>query len=266
MKRFLTLPSISNVAAGATFTLNMPVGPTYHRVSLSHNLADLDDLQDLEVIINGKTVQKYLNGSQVEAINEFYGRALGTGILSLYFGRPELVELEQQRILALGTADVQTLTIKGKIAAGATYTGGDTAPSIEADAWVSAPEPLGLLVKVRQFPYSSSVAGQVDVDNLPRGPRIAAIHFGKADVNAVEVNMDSRIIVEGTKAKLEQWQKEQGRTPITAGFTHVDFCLEGDLSGALATRTAQDLRFKLDLGAPGLVNMAVEYIDGWDGI
>lgn len=259
MKRMVKLPSLANVAAGQTATLNVPVGRTYDKIQLETNVAPAD-LTNIEVVINGKTIQQYASGLEVDEINGYYGREVGAGFITLYFARPEFAELEQQRITAIGTADVQTFQLRMDIDAAA------VSPSIVAHAVTSPQQPLGLITKVKSFPYNSAVSGEVEVDNIPRGPRIIALHMYKADVNKVTVEGNSTKLVEMSKTLAEQWQQEWGRVPVTAKATHVDFCLDGDISQAMVTQGLQDFRIRMDLGTSGAVRQVVEYLDGFAGI
>jgi hypothetical protein len=189
--------------------------------------------------------------------------------MTLWFVRPELNALEQQRVTGLGTGDragngkISTLQFEIEIDAAAAD------PKITAHAIQSDPAPLGMINKVKRFTYSSATAGQFEIDNIPKGPRLCAIHFVKdaGDVSRVEVEQNSRKIVEGDKPLLQYLQKEAGRTP-QAKYLAVDFTQEGDVYQSIVTdpRQIQDQRFRLTLDTAGQVTVLVEYLDGFAGI
>lgn len=263
MRKTVKLPTIQNVSAGAAATLSVPVRPTYEKFSLVYSGVTLAQIKNIEVSANGKVLQRFESGSQLDFINQFYGRqAAGTNsVLTLYMVRPELVELADQRLTALGTADLQTVTIKFDIDAAA------AAPVVDAYAEVSAPQPLGSIVKVRQFPRTFATSGQQEIDSIPRsGARIAALHLFKDDVSAVEIEANGTTIYEATKTVGEEFQEQFGRSPQTAQATHIDFLLDGDIAQALMTKGLQDLRLKPTLDTIGQVTSVVEYIDGFEGI
>jgi hypothetical protein len=125
-----------------------------------------------------------------------------------------------------------------------------------------APQPLGVFVKVREFPFSSAVAGEVEIDKLPRGAYYAAIHLFKADVSKVEVQANQVKIVDATKTVLQREQKEAtpARAPL-AGATHIDFLTEGDLAQSIKTGDLYDWRIKCELDTAGSVDIITETLD-----
>ncbi len=144
--------------------------------------------------------------------------------------------------------------------------GAATAPTLVAYAVLSEERPLGVITKVRRLPFTFAVAGAVEIDKIPLGPRIIAIHLQKADVNDVELELDSVRVIKQPKLLGEQLQRQRLRVPQTAAYTHVDFCLEGDIMQAMITEGARDFRLRPTLGSAGLVTAIVEYLDGFAGL
>jgi hypothetical protein len=254
------LPSISNVGAGLTGTLNCPIGLTYDRITLELTNVTNAQITNIEVLVNGKVIQTYASGTELQQINDYYGRDNNAGYLTLYFNRPELNNLVQQRMTGLGTRDVQTLSLNFDL------DGDVVSPAVKATAILSEPQPLGLINKVKAFPMSSAVAGAIEISDIPRGPRISAVHFFKADISNLEVEIDGQKVFDSTKALAEVIQKEHGRVPVTASATHFDTMLEGDNGQALVTAGSADLRFRPTLDTSGAVRVVVEYLDGLAGI
>lgn len=263
MRQLKKLPSLTNVGAGQTAVLNCPLRLTYDRILLEYSGTSVTRsmMKNIQVKIDGKPVQIYKDAAELQSINDYYGRADNTGFVSLYFNRPEMDSVGEQRLTGLGTLDVQTLSVEIDIDSGAP---GDFA--LKAHANLSEPQPLGLLTKVKAFPLSSSVSGEIEIDNIVTGPRIMAIHLFKSDINNIEVQVDSQIVYEASKSLGEVLQKEHGRAPVTADCTHVDFMLEGDNAQALITGGVQDFRLRPNLGTSGSVRVVVEYLDGKAGI
>jgi hypothetical protein len=276
------LPSIANVTAGATATLSCPVGKTYNKIMLVYTGTDVarTDFKNINVNINGKSVQTYADGAELDLINDYYGRSDTAGVLTLHFNRPEAHNLLNQRLTGLGTLDVQTLDIAFDIDATAP---GDLA--MEAYAVLSEGMPLGAFVKFKRFPVTYATSGEQEIDNIPKGPNIMAIHLKKADVSNVEVEVDGFKFFEGSKTIIEALQKEaepKARVPQGASCTHVDFMLEGDYQQSLATRypkknpdgsdhplagrNVQDLRIRPTIDTAGALVALVEYLDGFAGI
>lgn len=268
MRQIVRLPSLANVTAGGTATLNMPLGRTYEKLTLTYSGVTRAQLKDIRLMIDGKPVLEYETAEQLASLNKYYGRHDEAGFVTIWFIRPELNALAQQRVTGLGTGKdgvgvVQTLQLEVDIDSEAEN------PVIEARAVQSDPKPLGVMNKLKRFVYSSATAGQFEIDNIPKGPRLAAVHFIKeaGDVSRIEVEQNSRKIVEGSKGLLQYMQKESGRKPQPK-ITAVDWLQEGDLGQAIDTRPGviQDQRFRLTLDTPGAVTVLVEYIDGYNGI
>lgn len=271
MRMTVKLPSLSNVQASSTATLNAPPGRSYDRIIFNYSGVTLAQLKNIRVEVDGKPIQEFKDGVQLIDINKYYQRHDKDGFFTLWFARPEMNSLEHQRLTRLGTGVgsgdnaqgvVQTLQISMDIDAAA------EAPKIEAHAVQSDPSPLGYITKVKQFVMSSATAGNFEIDSIPKGPRILAIHFFKSDVTKVEVEQNSRKITEGSKDLMEFLQRESERAPMTAKATTVDYTMEQDLFNSLETRPdlIRDQRFRLTLASPGEVRVVVEYLDGFAGI
>lgn len=267
MRMTVKLPSLANVAKGSTATLNCPIGRTYDKIIFDHTGVTLAQLKNLRVEVDGKPIQEFKDAKQLVDLNKYYGRHDGAGRFTLWFTRPEMQSLDHQRVTRMGTGHkgvgvVQTLQISMDVDAAA------TSPVITAHAVQSDPSPLGMITKVKQFVFSSATAGSFEVDSIPKGPRMLAVHLFKPDVKRVEVEQNSRKITEGSKELLEYLQREVGRVPMNAQATSIDWTLEQDLYNSLETtpELIRDQRFRLDLDSPGEIRFLVEYLDGYQGI
>ena len=271
--RTIKLPSLTPPAPGAKTSVKLPLGPTYYKVKFTATSASaglaVGAIGQIEVLFNGKTKMKFANLQRLIDINTYYGRTTDSVTASqveftLHFFRAELMDIIYQRLPGIGTQDLQTLHIEIMLDA--------TAPAdiqIVGEAQIDPiPQPVGAFYNVREYPFSSSVAGLVEVDKLVKGPFYAAMHLFKADVDSVivEVNQngDQVKVVDAAKTTLETLQKEaapKARTPITAKATHVDFLLDGDLANALATDGLSDFRVYMELGSAGSMDIVTETLD-----
>lgn len=259
------LSALSNVAAGSTATLELPLGHTYDNITLEYSGVTPAQIKNINVNINGKSVQKFKDATRLNAYNAYWGRRVTSGFLDFHFVRPEMTNLEFRRLFAIGTADVATFDITFDIDSAA------TAPVIKAQAVISPNTPLGLITKVKEFPVSSATAGEKEIDNLPKRARIGAIHlFGKSDIDKVEVEVDSYKTYEATKVQAEKLQQDVGRTPLGSDGTSIDFIREGNPFNAVVLRSekvnVQDFRIRPTLGTAGAFDTVVEYFDQYAGI
>lgn len=273
MIKDLLQPSFSRVGPNNRMTLELTKGPTYYRVHFVITAAaglDVTDIGRIAVMINGNEKIVHKNLQRLIDLNAFYNRAADTVVatrieFSLHFFRMEMADSVFKRVPGLGTLDVSTLHIEVDAVAAAPA---DIA--IKAYAEINPiSEPLGSFVTVREFPGSSTVAGEVEVANLPKGPWYSAIHCAKADISNVKVLVDegggSVVIVDLPKQILERKQKNASpikRVPVTASYTHVDFlALDGNLQDALLTAQLNDFRLKLQLDTSGSYDLIVESYD-----
>ena len=266
MRMLVKMPSLTNVAAGSTATLNCPIGRSYDRIVFEYENVTAEQIKNLRVEVDGKPIQEYKDAAQLTQLNLYYKRKISPvdikkGFFSIWFNRPEMNSLDHQRVTRLGTTGVQTFQISFDLDDDVVN------PVIVAHALQSDASPVGMITKVKQFVFSSATAGQFEIDSIPKGPRILAVHFFKPDVNYVEVEQNSRKIREGSKSLLKWVQEESNRTVATLKTT-VDFTLEADLYHSLETNPQfiKDQRFRLNLETAGEVRVVVEYLDFLAGI
>ncbi len=268
MRKTLKLPSLSRVVAGSKATLDLSTGPTYFNIvfSATGTALAVAHFKRIDVFLDGKVIQTYKNLQRLIDINSFFNRAADTANeFVLHFFRPEMMDIVYRRAPGIGTADVQTFHIEIELDAAA-----PADISIDAHAMIDpVPQPLGSFFKIREYPFSSAVAGLVEIDKLPRGAFYSVIHMFKSDISSVEVELDGVKVVDASKAVLEREQKEaspEKRVPVTASATHIDFTLEGDIAQSVQTDRLQDFRVKMNLDTPGAVDIITETLDTLGGV
>lgn len=275
MKSLKKLPTIANVSAGNTVSINLPVGNTYEQIALYHEGVTPAQLKNITLEVNGRTVSEWPNGERLVSMDKHFNRPQTDGAITFHFNRPELHLLQERRFFGLDTNSSQNITtaiIKMDIDAAA------AAPVLEAFALVSqsvagAPN---YLTKVRRFIVPVSAAGQFDIDNIPRpmGASIGAIHLYMPDtaedgdalcqITKAELLVDNVNWHDLDAVKAAAFQKNYGRVPQTGDAAVIDNILEGDVRHALAlTDTIQDFRLRCIAASTGQVEVMVEYIDTW---
>jgi hypothetical protein len=254
-------PSFSNVQAGSTATLQLPLGLTYHQLYLYFAGVTLSQLKNIRIEVDGKPIKKWANGDRLNAENIHYGRGAATAdTLPIFFTRTELQEINQRRVFALGTADVQTMSLLVDIDPAA------AAPVLKANSVRSASAPMGFITRIHEFKHSSAVSGEVEIDNIPlRGnAAIAAIHIYSADITECSLQIDDSTIWEMTSTGAAKIQEDHGRTPQAASKLTLDFLLEGDFAQAIQLAGVQDFRLKPVLSQAGSMDIVVEYLEEYN--
>lgn len=271
-RKIIRLPSLSRVVAGSKAVLELPIGPTYRRLFFVATAAaglDATDFGRVDVLIDGKVVQTFKDATRMKALNDYYGRAPDVfgatrSEFAIHFERAELADMVYRRAPGIGTADVQTFNVEVQIAAAAPA---DIAMVAYAEI-DPTPQKLGVFFKVREYSFSSAVAGQVEIDKLPKGAWYSALHLFKGDVSSIEVEANQAKAIDATKEILERTQKEASpikRVPQTAAATHIDFITDGDLSQSLRTDLLNDFRIKATLATAGAMDIVAETFDTLQG-
>ncbi|WP_406733424.1 major capsid protein P2 [Vibrio scophthalmi] len=261
-RRLKKLPSLSNIAAGSTGTLELPRGLSYHQIALKYDGVTLPQLKQIRMEVDGKVFQQFKDGTQLDELNKYYGRgAAENGWIILHFARPEFDTLAQQRLFALGTSDISTLTLRIDIDSAA------AAPKLEAYALEAEQEPFGYVTKIKAFPSSFATGGTHEIDNLPTpaGARISAIHLFTDKVTHAELEVNGNIAFQAPKALEDKIQKDAGRTPIASKFT-MDFIKENDFAQSQVLAGIQDFRIRMELSEATAFDIVVEYLDVKNGI
>lgn len=257
MRKIIKLPSVQNCVAGNTATLDCPIGLTYDALFITLTNITLAQLTNIEIRVNGKTIQEFADGEELNALNVYHGRrTFSNGVLPLYFIRPEMTLPIEQRMTALGTADLATLSFHADVAAAC------SSPAMVVRAQLSAAEPMGVITKIRRFPRAAAAAGEFEFANAPKLGRIACVHFKKSDVSNVLIKVDSRETVDASKTVLSEVQAGFGKTAQT-GYTHADYIMNGLIQDSLITRGVQDLSMRPTLDTSGAIAIIVEYLAGY---
>ncbi|MCL1038033.1 major capsid protein P2 [Shewanella submarina] len=280
-RNFVKLPSWSNVAAGNTATLELPLGRTYDKIHIRYSGLSLAQMKHIRVNINGRAIEEFKHGQSLQDENKYYLRNVAANVLDIHFKRDEMKTLGEARAFGLGTSSqpypdpgtgemvnppvIANVTLEIDIDEAAVN------PTLEAYAIQSNPAPIGFITKVKNFPVALN-PGINEVDNIPRPntARIGSLHIlTEQTIEKIEVELDSAKIYELPTSLAEKIQVDHGRSPQANRYT-VDFCLEGDMLQALPMIGSQDFRVRLfaadDTPVSSSATVVVHYFDGLAGI
>jgi hypothetical protein len=263
------LPSISRVVPGSKAVLEVPVkGPTYKKILFVLTGTDLDvsNIGRIDVLFNGNVRQTFKNLQRLIDLNGYYNRSVdsvgATRIeFMLSFFSAQYDNLAYKLATGIGTADLASFNIEMEIASGA-----PADIKMEATAYIDTmPQPIGAFVGFREYGISSSVTGEIETDKLGKqGEVYHALHLAKSDISKVTIEADGIKVIEATKKDLERYQKDaspKARAPVSAGYTHVDFLLDGNAGDVLNTRNVNDLRLKMVFDTVGAAEIIAETLE-----
>ena len=250
------MPSFEGVAPGAPATARLPIGLTYETLLLTYSGVTLAQMNEIRVIGNGKTIQRYTSGTRLDEMNQHHGRAAANGIIAIDFIRYGLRTRQAEEITGLGTGipgpgELTTLSMEIDIDAGA------AAPVFSLKAQQSVARPLGLVRWVREFTYNAPAIGDYEISDIPKGHLFNAVHFNSSDVNSLEIQRDRFSVFKRLKAENDLVQSDGDRVPVAASFVF-DPTENGLGAESLETGSVHDLRFVLDMAAAGAVPVTVE--------
>lgn len=259
--RRLTL--IEGVAPGSTATIRLPIGRTYHQVFLELENITPSQVQNIEVQVNGVTIQKYASGGILNIMRRFDGLPIAENVLTFDFERAGLISMPNRVSTAIGTGvpsqnnapTASVVQIVADIAPGVTN------PRLTAHARTSGPQPLGILRKIREFHYNSPGEGVFEVDNLPRGDVIERIFLDLSNValDSFELEMDGVKLFEGSPELYKHISDSGIRVPQN-GWLIIDTSSDGFGDRLLNAVGSQDFRLRFDCQSAGQIKTIVSYL------
>lgn len=239
------MQSFQGVAAGQTGICQLPVGLTYTNLFINHKRAGVDATEAQMKAELGKVVLRVNGRAVVEAtvtelldIYKYYGYTVQAGVIPLVFARPFERDLGVEDDMALGTADVSTLSVEVEVL------GGATTPTLQAYAEQAESAPLGNFITITPFADSIGGAGVLEKSDLPRGQYgLVALHIASALVTEAQLIANSKVVFEGTPTILKQRDHLRGNAWQT-GYTHLNIAARNRANEALPMNL-QDFRAKL---------------------
>lgn len=275
--RFKTLPNISTITSGQPAQVRLPVGPTYDSIKLILGAtADpgLTGVTNIKVVADGGTFMEFADLGVLDSLNQYHGRDAISGggtvanpyIATIYFRRPEissflnLSEVDAERVTSFRTGNVGTAYVE------LTITGaGGFCTAFSDEVPVNAPEPSGLITRIKRVPTNLAAGAQNILQDFARGDGkagIIAVHIKASDVTAINSFKEGGYLVldSVTKVALQSFQNDNAKVPV-AGYTVVDFCANGNLNELLLIHPRRELLANIQKTAGGATDYYVEVLD-----
>lgn len=268
-RRIEKLPTPQGIGVGQTATLNLPLGPTYHRFDLrlkaaasGGTAADVtaanwgNYIDDIRLIVDGD-VRIEITAEQLVKRAQFFGYSLQTGVLPLFLSMPWARTMGGEDQTAYGTnGGMSSFTLevdfKDNVVIG----------SFRVYAEQSEPMPFGPHLRIQRFAKSFSVIGLEEISDLPRGAyALLGIDVTNTSVGDIEILANNNRVHVSDKAIRESNHKIAKRVKQT-GMTHLDFMPQDRVNEAMPM-ALQDFRVKLDFTtAPGAYDIYMTSIHG----
>lgn len=263
-KRQIQLASWNGIKQNQTGTIDLPIGPRYHSVTLRVKAAGktlTQILSEIRVKINGK-IQRVHTATELDALNTFLGTPYasqnsgGAGnyyYLTLYFAEPWRIVQQIREGLAWSTGGVATFQIETDFNATA-----ESGGALDCTAWAEVDNsfdakgnaaPLGLISKWYRTQVPINGTSQ-QFTGFPKRDAIQQVSFFDANITQVQIKVDNLVIRDIPKGVNDATLVARGMTPIAGRFDIVfdhDDVLGSALPLELNGNKVQDLQFNLTL-------------------
>jgi len=250
-KRRIKARSVSNVAASKTALIDLPVGPRYHYLNISHGHAGTDtiagataNITEIRVIVNDR-VQRVFSGVQLRDLNILNGAtfdcqgkpSLAPGVsFPIFFAEPWRKDSRSQDALAWVSSGFKSFRIEVDIGAASTPT---LTASAVVDDFQPSVEPLFVTMRRQQV---ASAGTSFDITTIDKKGLLQQVTIYPDSTNAVgfsviTARVDGRIIHELTAADNFALLMNNEMTPRLAAYTN-DAAVAASARGANATPTS----------------------------
>ncbi len=290
MKVTQKLPAPTGVAVSSSVIAVLPVGLSYEELYIQYGLSIvLADMTNIRVTANGKPIQEFRSGTELDKYNQYNKRtaAATNNILMIDFNRRLLLSQAYRELTKLGTGKpvdlrqslgkntagqdvpnpnynpfpIQTLTLEMDLGANV----GTTGATMKLYALQSDSSPTGLIRKIRKFQHSPTVT-PFDIADYPKGDMINAIYLNPGiDITNVKLLRENYTVFDRPFVLNKVIQTDNGiRTP--QGSMFVLDTTEGELGDqVITTAGVNDLRLTIDFSAtPNTLTSTVDFIGQLD--
>lgn len=256
MLRVKNLPPFFNVVADGVASLEIPLGDTYHRITLELGGTSFTKamITEIKLKLNSKVFYT-ISGSRLDSYNKWKSISDSASYLTIDFNEIDAKTPGGMFMGAIGTASgVDSFTAEITIA-------GATAPTLSAMATVSAGQPLGAIMAMVNHPITFSAGGTYPV-TIPHGPEtdslIKRVLLFHSNLTSLKVKKNGLEIFEDTSiARNNFLQGEAGKTS-QSGLYVFDLPLLNDMSSLLPTKNANTLELWPTVSGSDTVNLYVD--------
>ena len=289
MKLTQKMPAPTGVGPSSTMQCVLPIGLSFEELYLiGTGTFAVADLTNIRVVANGKPIQEFRSGTELDTYNQYNKRtaAATNKILVIDFTRRLLIDRAYRELTKLGTgmaidlnkslgtrADgspipnpgynpfpVQTLTLECDIAS--TFAASGT---LTVYAKTSEPAPTGLIRKIRKFQYGPTVT-PFQISDLPKGDLINAVYFNYGvKINQLKFLRDNYTVFDRSRVLNNLIQTDEGLRTPQSGVYVLDTTESGYGDQLITTAGVNDMRFEATFSTtPTTLTATVDYVGQLD--
>lgn len=275
IKRRIQLRNVQNVALSKTALIELPVGPRYHQVWLTHGFGGVGadtvagayaNMLEIRIKVNGR-VQRTMSGADLRALNILNGSsydsasaerpttvvapAVAGGVnIPIFFAEPWRKSGADQDRLAWQSARWESFQIEVDLSTATTPT---LVAHAVVDDFVSKPDVVPPLI-CKWIRQSVGASGTMfDISSLDRRDLLQQISIkeptiaNSKNIKSVVLRMDGMVLHEMTATANAALLINNGMTPVAARY---DVVLDHDdlLSSAVLLDGSRDLTLTIEAG------------------
>lgn len=265
------LTQISSGGVGATTTVKLDIGRSYHQVFIKHENVTAAEITNIRLVINGVTAKVWRSGTELNTFNLFKRIPALADHMVFDFERTGVLAKEVRESSAIGTGrsaegseGVATAHILFDIAA--VIAAAPAVPAISGYTVTSGPQLLGVIEKVVQYNAAPAAAGAFEVSDIPRASAIVsiAVDMSAVAVNNFELLVNNSAVINTTPAIVNHRATAGIRTPQADWFIY-DTAADGYGGDFINVANASNVRFKFDVDGAGQLPFTVTYLAGLRG-
>ena len=260
LNQFRRLPAANVVTAGTTSTFQIPLGPTYRSLNLRYteSAADANEatqaagIDRIRLKING-IARIDVSGPRWHSLVKYYGFAIPTGVFPIPFSRKYLRTTLGEDNTALGTGNLQSVTLEVDINSGA------TSPGLQLDGeQVPERRDLGSMIQVLEHTHTAGGSGLSEKSDLPRSNgALMALHMHSSVITKAELELDSLNMFNCDLVTARAIYAQMGRVPQT-NVQHIEPCYLDRLADLWPLNQVQDYRLKITTSGSGTIPIVQE--------
>lgn len=195
--------------------------------------------------------------------NDAYSADNVAGVIPIYFAPSHFNNFSERQLYAVGTQDLQTMTIDMNILSTTNMATIDVYSEVTPEV-----RPRGQHLRIKKFPRTFATTGDQEVPDLPlEGGTVAykALHIeaGSGTFTKATVKVGNYAIFDQIENALNQVLIETARRNPQTGYFHIDFGRSNDITGFLPMLGVQDFRIIPTWAtAPSNYNIYAEQVHG----
>jgi len=268
--------NVTGITASSVATAKIPTSGTHYALFLVPKASNGSavSVANMKTAI-GNMVLRH-NGEQIIEmtatfaldLQKYYGDSMNAGnvagVIPIFFAPAHFNNFTERQLFAVGTADIQTITLDMNILSTTNMATIDVFSEVTPEV-----RPRGMHLRIKKNPQSFAQTGDQEITTLPLegasvGYKALHIEAGSGTFDKVTVKVGNYAIFDQIQTALNQVVLNAARRTPQSGYYHVAFDRSNDITSFLPMGGVQDFRQVISwiTAAPTNFNIYAEEIFG----